>query len=94
MELFLPLASPRLEREEATSRWVLARQSRNCFGCTPKYFAVARRETPAARFLFNSNTIWSLAPLVYRFLAIFFAFLDEKTEMKKVIGGRLETRFF
>jgi len=35
-----------------------------------------------------------LAPLVYRFLAIFFAFVDEKTDVKKVIGGRLETRFF
>jgi len=48
---------------------------------------VARREPPAARFLFNSITIWSLAPLVYRFLAIFFAFVDEKTHVKKVIGG-------
>ena len=50
--------------------------------------AVARREPPAARFLFNSNTIWSLAPLVCRFLAIFFDFVDEQNDVKNVIGGK------
>jgi len=63
--LFLPLAIPFLARGAARSCWTLDRQSRNCLGCTPNCLAVACREPPAARFLFNSNTIWSLAPLVW-----------------------------